>query len=76
MVKRQMAQASNLEYFQEIFMTAIRTNIQPSSTDTAILPGGPGSLLNRLVNRWVAGMIARREREAARVALRQLDDRS
>ena len=56
-------------------MTAIRTNIQPSSTDTPILPGGLGSLLNRLVNRWVADIIARREREAARVALRQLDDR-
>ena len=57
-------------------MTAIRTNIQPSSTDTPILPGGSGSLVIRLVNRWVAGMIARREREAARVALRQLDRRS
>ncbi len=56
-------------------MTAVRTNIQPSSTDTPILLGGPGSLLNRLVNRWVADIIARREREAARVALRQLDDR-
>jgi len=56
-------------------MTAIRTNIQPSSTDTPIWLGGLGSLLNRLVNRWVAGIIARREREAARVALRQLDNR-
>lgn len=55
-------------------MTAIRTNLQPSSTGTPALPG-VGSLLNRLVNRWVAGIIARREREAARVALRQLDDR-
>jgi uncharacterized protein YjiS (DUF1127 family) len=55
-------------------MTAIRTNIQPSSTDTPILLGGLGSLLNGLVNRWVAGMIARSEREAARVALRELDD--
>ena len=56
-------------------MTATRANFQPSSTDTPILPGGLGSLLNRLVNRWVAGIIARSEREAARAALRQLDDR-
>lgn len=56
-------------------MTAIRTNIQASSTDTPILMGGLGSLLNRLVNRWVAGIIARREREAARVALSQRNDR-
>lgn len=56
-------------------MTAIRTNIQPSSTDTEVLPGGLGSLLSRLVNRWVAGVIARSERQAARIALRQLDDR-
>ena len=39
------------------------------------MPGGLASLLNRLVNRWVAEIIARREREAARIALRQLDDR-
>jgi uncharacterized protein YjiS (DUF1127 family) len=56
-------------------MTAIRTNIQPSSTDAPAWLGGLGNLLNRLVNRWVAGIIARREREAARFALRQLDDR-
>ena len=56
-------------------MTAIRTNIQPSSTDKEVLPGGLGSLLSRLVNRWVAGVIARSERQAARIALRQLDDR-
>ncbi len=56
-------------------MTAIRTNIQPSSTGAPAWLGESGSLLNRLINRWVAGIIARREREAARVALRQLDDR-
>ena len=56
-------------------MTAIRTNIQPSSTDKEVLPGGLASLVNRLVNRWVAGIIARCEREAAGAALRQLDDR-
>jgi uncharacterized protein YjiS (DUF1127 family) len=64
-----------LEYFQEVVMTAIRTSIQPSSTDTPILLVGVGSLLNRLVNRWVADNIARCERDAARVALGQLDDR-
>ena len=63
--------SAELEYFQEIVMTAIRTNIQPSSTGTSALLQGLGSLLNRLVNRWVAGMIARREREATRVALCQ-----
>ena len=67
--------APSLEYFQEIVMTAIRTNIQPSSTGTQISPGGLGILLKRLVNRWVAGIIARCEREAAGVALRQHDDR-
>jgi len=56
-------------------MTVTRANIQPSSTDTPILQGGLGSLLNRLLNRWVAGIIAGSEREAARAALRQLDDR-
>jgi hypothetical protein len=66
-----MAQAPDLEYFQEISMTAIRTNTQPSSTDAQILPEGSGSLLNRLVDRWVADIIARREREAARVARRE-----
>ena len=67
--------SAELEYFQVIVMTAIRTSIRPSSTDTPILPGGLASLLNRLVNRWVAGVIARAERQAARAALRQLDDR-
>ena len=56
-------------------MTVTRANIQPSSRDTPILQGGLGSLLNRLLNRWVAGIIAGSEREAARAALRQLDDR-
>lgn len=56
-------------------MIAIRTNIQPSSADTKISPGALGILLNRLVNRWVAGIIARCEREAAGVALCQRDDR-
>ena len=37
--------------------------------------GGLGILLNRLVNRWVAGIIARCEREAAGTALRRRDDR-
>ena len=69
------AQAPHLEYFQEISMTAIRANIQSSSTATPILTGRLGGLLSRLVNRWVAGMIARSERQAARIALRQLDDR-
>jgi len=55
-------------------MTSIRANIQSSSTATPILPAGLGSLLSRLVNRWVAGVIARSERQAARIALRQLDD--
>jgi uncharacterized protein YjiS (DUF1127 family) len=64
-----------LEYFQEIVMTVTRANIQPSSTDTPILPGGWGGPLNRLVNCWVADIIARSERQAARIALRQLDDR-
>lgn len=63
-----------MEYFQEIAMTAIRTNVQPSSTDTHISPGGFGILLNRLVNRWVAGILARCERDAAGAALRQRDD--
>ena len=56
-------------------MATIRTNIQPSSAGAPILPGGLGALLSRLVNRWVAGIIARREREAALVALRGRDDR-
>ena len=55
-------------------MTSIRANIQSSSTATPILPAGLGSVLSRLVNRWVAGVIARSERQAARIALRQLDD--
>jgi hypothetical protein len=49
--------------------------IQPSTTDTPILPGGLGVLLGRLVNRWIAGVIARHEREAALIMLRQLGDR-
>ena len=51
-----------------------RTNIQPSPTSPPLL-GGLGIFLGRLVNRWIASMIARSERQAARVALRQLDDR-
>jgi uncharacterized protein YjiS (DUF1127 family) len=70
-----MARAPRLEYFQELFMTAIRTNVQPSSTDTPVWLGGLGSLLNRLVNGWVASLIARSERQASRAALSQLDDR-
>jgi hypothetical protein len=70
-----MAQAPSLEYFQEIVMTAIRTDILPSSTDTQISPRRLGILLNRLVNRWVAGIIARCERESAGAALRHRDDR-
>jgi uncharacterized protein YjiS (DUF1127 family) len=31
--------------------------------------------LGRLINRWIAGMIARRERQAALYALRHLSDR-
>jgi uncharacterized protein YjiS (DUF1127 family) len=65
-----------LEYFQEIFMIANRTNAQASSMDAQISPKGLGILLNRLVNRWVAGIIARCEREAAGAALRQRDDRA
>ena len=56
-------------------MTAIRTNVQPSSTDTRLSAGGLGIHLNRLVNRWVAGIIARCAREASGAALRQRDDR-
>ena len=56
-------------------MTTTRISTQPSSMHTPILLGGLGVLLNRLVNRWIASVIARCEREAARVALRQLDDR-
>ena len=51
-----------------------RTNIQASPTSPPLL-GGLGISLGRLVNRWIASMIARSERQAARVALRQLDDR-
>ena len=56
-------------------MTATRANIQPSPADTPIPPGGLGVLLSRLVNRWIAGVIARLAREAALVALRDLGDR-
>jgi hypothetical protein len=70
-----VAQAPGLEYFQELVMTAFRTNIQPLSTDTQISPRRLVILLNRLVNRWVAGIIARCEREAAGAALRHRDDR-
>lgn len=56
-------------------MTAIRTNLQPSSTGTPIPVAGWGILLGRIVNRCVAGYIARCEREAAGAALRQRHDR-
>ena len=51
-----------------------RTNIQTSPISPPLL-GGLGIALGRLVNRWIASMIARSERQAARVALRQFDDR-
>ena len=57
-------------------MIAIRTNLQPSSTGTQVPLAGWGILLSRIVNRCVAGYIARCEREAAGAALRQRDDRA
>ena len=56
-------------------MTAVHTDIQPSPADTPILSGRLAELLGRLVNRWSAGVIARLEREATLVALRDLGDR-
>lgn len=55
-------------------MSASRSNIQLSSTDLPLL-AGLRFFLGRLINRWIAGMIARSEREATRAALRYLDDR-
>jgi hypothetical protein len=48
--------------------------VQPS-TGTPILPRGLGVLVGRLVNRWIASVIARHEREAALIMLRQIDGR-
>jgi hypothetical protein len=70
-----MAQAPALDEFQEIIMAITRINIQSSPTYMPILPGGLGVGLSRLVNRWVARIIARSAREAASVALRDLGDR-
>lgn len=52
-----------------------RTNIHPSAPAAPAVWETLTMLFGRLVNRWIAGVIARCEREAALAALRQLDDR-
>jgi uncharacterized protein YjiS (DUF1127 family) len=52
-----------------------RTDIRSYSPATPGIRGMHAMLFGRLVNHWIAGVIARCERQAARVALRQLDDR-
>ena len=56
-------------------MTVARTHTQPIPTAASIAWRGCVSLVARLINRWIAGEIARREREAARVALCRFADR-
>ena len=56
-------------------MTTTRTNIQPLPTNTLFLLRGLGFRLSRLVNRWIASWLARREREAVLATLRDLGDR-
>ena len=53
-------------------------NTSPYAVTAPGVRRGAAILLARfgnLINRWVAAMIARRERQAALVALRQLSDR-
>ena len=56
-------------------MTISRTISQRLPMDVLILLRGLRGRFGRLVNRWIAGMIARRAREAALIALRDLGDR-
>ena len=56
-------------------MTTIRTHIQPLPTNISFMLRGLGFRLNRRVNRWIAGWLARREREAILATLRDLGDR-
>jgi uncharacterized protein YjiS (DUF1127 family) len=74
-VKAQIIRTLQLEAFQETIMATTRTNIQPLPTNTAFLPRGLGVYLGRLANRWIAGLLARLEREAVLAALRDLGDR-
>ena len=64
-------------YFQEIPHDCYSHRISNRHRRTHRLwPGGLEILLNRLVNRWVAGIIARREfAKTARAALRHRDNR-
>lgn len=54
---------------------AIRINIHHPSPSTPATSREFASLVGRLVNRWIAGVIARCEREAALATPRRLDDR-
>jgi uncharacterized protein YjiS (DUF1127 family) len=51
------------------------TDIRPSSSAVPTIWGRFAVLFGRLANRCIARVIARWERQAARVALRRLDDR-
>jgi uncharacterized protein YjiS (DUF1127 family) len=59
---------------KETTMT-VRIDIQQPSTSAATIWRKLPALFGRLVSRCIANVIARREREAALAALRQLDDR-
>ena len=54
---------------------AIRLHIQPSGSTTPAIWRGFAVSLGRLIDRWIASIIASREREAALVVLRDLGDR-
>ena len=56
-------------------MATIRTNFEPLPTNAASTLRAWAAHLGRIINRWIARWIARREREAARFVLRNLDDR-
>ena len=51
------------------------TDIRPISTASPLVWRRCVSLVSHLINSWIAGVIARCEREAALAAMRQLDDR-
>lgn len=51
------------------------TDIRSSSSAVPAIRGRFAVLFGHLVNRWIARVIARWERQAIRVALRRLDDR-
>jgi uncharacterized protein YjiS (DUF1127 family) len=61
---------------QELTMTIARTDTQPTAVAAPLDWRARASLFGHLMNRWIADVIARREQEAARVALCRFGDRN